>query len=147
MNVTRLTNQQVAEAQQSVRRLPRKQDPESKQAQVESMDTTPQSDARKDSDEPKKLSKEKVQRDQSSERKDKRNRSGSSTQRESKKEDGRSTAPAPAVKAGRSESQPTTSKGPTNLTSTLTEAGGAKPPRGPRWELSPDTPTGGDRGR
>ncbi len=92
------------------------------------MDTTPQSDARKDSDEPKKLSKDKAPRDQSSERKDKQDRSRSLTRTESNKEGGRSTAPVPVTKAGHSESQPTTSKGPTDLTYTLTEAGVAKPP-------------------
>ncbi len=129
MNVTRLTDQQVAEAQQSVCRSPRKHDSESKQGQVESMDTTPQSYAKKDSEEPKKLSKDKGPRDQSSERQDKRDRSGSLTPKElKKKEDGCPTAPTPVTKTGRMESQPATSKGPTNLTSTLTEAGGAKPP-------------------
>ena len=145
MNVTRLTDQQVAEAQQSVCRSPRKHDSESKQGQVESMDITPQSDAKKDSEEPKKLSKDKGQRDQSSERKEKRDRSGSLTRKElKKKEDGRPTAPAPATKTGRTESQPTTSKGPTNLTSTLAEAGGVRPP-GDKVGVIPRHPDG--RGR
>ncbi len=145
VNVTRMTDQQVAAAQQSVRRSPQKHDPESKQGQVESMDTTPQSDAKKDSEGPKKLSKDKGQRDQSSERKEKRDRSGSLTRKElKKKEDGRQTVPASANRTGRTESLPTTSKGPTVLTSTLTEAGGAKPP-GDKVGVIPRRPDG--RGR
>ncbi len=60
---TRLTDQQVAEAQQTVRRSPRKHDPESKRGQVESMDITLQSDVKKDSEEPKKPWKDKGPRD------------------------------------------------------------------------------------
>ncbi len=95
------------------------------------MDSTPANEPTEKSKEAAKPSKESARKRSSSKKGDHWDHSRSTTKKEHKKGSVCSTTPASATpKTGSQEGKPVTSKGPTDLTSTLKEAGGANPPGG-----------------